>query len=443
MKVATARNIGRQQPRRGIAALTIVMLLFFVMAMVAAYANRTLIFEQKISANVYRLTKATEAAEGGIEWSIAQINGSRIDDACVPSVNGADGNFRQRYVIQDAAGVYSPVTWAMPNVATPPPLSMSCFKNGAGELTCNCPTGGLATLAAPAGLSMAFAVSLKTLPPKNPIDGTKKRPGVIKLQVTGCSNFGNECYSKSAVSADAKAIVELDLALLSGLASPPVAALSASGDVTSTIPITVSNTDPGSGFTVHSGGGVGTAGGSQFLPPAGSAGDGVIQGDVALQNLGANDKLFLGVFGMPVATYQYQPGVYRLTNCAAAACVPVSLATAIANNPGRIIFVSGDLTIDSSAPILGSAAQPVMLVVNGQVNFTGPGVTINGLVYANGFNWASTATNSTIYGAVIVNGNFSADANANIAYSSAMIKMINMSYGSLVRIPGSWTNWVN
>jgi hypothetical protein len=443
MKVATARNLGRLQPKRGIAALTIVMLLFFVMAMVAAYANRTLIFEQKISANVYRLTKATEAAEGGVEWAIAQINGGRIDAACLPSVNGADGNFRQRYVNQNADGVYSPVTWAKPNAATPPPLSMSCFKNGTGELTCNCPTAGLAALADPAGLSMAFAVALTTPPPSNPIDGTRKRPGVIKLQVTGCSNFGNECYSPNPVPADAKAVVEIDLALLSGLSSPPPAALSVTGDVTSTVPITISNADAATGITVHSGGSLGAAGGSQYFLPPGAPGDGIIQSDVVLHDIGTNGKLFFGVFGMPVATYQYQPGVYRLTNCGAAACVPVSLAAAIANNPGRIIFVSGDLTIDSSAATLGSAAQPVLLVVNGQVNFTGPGVTINGLVYANGFNWASTATNSTIYGAVIVNGDFSADANANIAYSSAMIKMMNMSYGSLVRIPGSWTNWVN
>jgi hypothetical protein len=47
-----------------------------------------------------------------------------------------------------------------------------------------------------------------------------------------------------------------------------------------------------------------------------------------------------------------------------------------------------------------------------------------------------------INGAVVVNGNFSADANANIVYNSAMLNLMNMSYGSLVRIPGSWTNWV-
>jgi hypothetical protein len=319
---------------------------------------------------------------------------------------------------------------------------MSCFKNSAGALTCNCPTGGLAVLANPGGLSAAFSVALVRTPLSNIIDGTKIRPGVVKLQINGCSNFGVECYSSSPTAADASAIVELDLALLSGLASPPVAALTVTGDVTSTVALTVSNTEANSGITVHSGGNVGTAGGSQFFPPAGTAGDGTIQADVALQNIAASDKLFLGVFGMTIATYQYQPAAYRLTNCSAAACAPVSLANAISNNPGRMIFVSGDLAIDGSAPTLGTAAQPVLLIVNGQLNFTGPGVTINGLVFANGLNWASTATNSMINGAVVVNGNFSADANANIVYNSAMLNLMNMSYGSLVRIPGSWTNWV-
>jgi hypothetical protein len=292
-------------------------------------------------------------------------------------------------------------------------------------------------------LSMAFSAALATQPESNKVDGTNKRPGVIKLQVKGCSNFGKECYSASLINADATAVVEIELALLSGLASPPVAALSVTGDVTSTVAMTVSNTEAGSGITIHNGGILGTAGGSQFFPPAGAAGDGTIVGDVALQNIAASDKLFLGVFGVPVATYQYQPAVYRLKDCAAASCTPVSLTNAIANNPGRMIFVSGDLTIDGSAPTLGSAAQPVLLIVNGQLNFTGPGVTVNGLVFANGFNWASTATNSIINGAVVVNGNFSADASANIVYNSAILNLMNVSYGSLVRVPGSWTNWVN
>jgi hypothetical protein len=359
----------------------------------------------------------------------------------VPSTDVANNSFRQRYINQDSAGVYFPVTWAQPGATVPPSLSMTCYKDSTGVLACSCPSNGAAALAPPAGASIAFSVSLANYP-DNIVDGSKKRPGVVRLMVTGCSNFGAECYvSPNLSSADASAKVWLDVALLSGLASPPVAALSVTGNVTSTVALTVSNTEASSGITVHSGGSVGTAGGSQFFPPPGTSGDGIIHDDMALHDIAANGKLFLGVFGMPVATYGYQPAAYRLANCAAAACTPVSLANAIANNPGRIVFVDGDLMVDAIGLTLGSPTQPVLLIVNGQLNLTGAGVTINGMVYANRFNWASTATNSLITGAVIVNGDFSADANANIVYNSAMLNLINMSYGSLVRIPGSWTNW--
>ncbi len=70
-------------PGRGVAALTVVMVLFFVMALVAAYTNRNLVFEQRISANSYRATRALEAADAGVEWTLAMLNGGRATANCV------------------------------------------------------------------------------------------------------------------------------------------------------------------------------------------------------------------------------------------------------------------------------------------------------------------------------------------------------------------------
>ena len=54
-KFIVALSLARRiQRRHGLAALTVVMILFFVMAMVAAYTNRNLIFEQRIATNSYR-----------------------------------------------------------------------------------------------------------------------------------------------------------------------------------------------------------------------------------------------------------------------------------------------------------------------------------------------------------------------------------------------------
>jgi hypothetical protein len=438
MNSVAVRSRSRRHAQRGIAALTIVMLLFFVMAMVAAYANRTLIFEQKISANVYRLTKATEAGEGGIEWVIAMANSGRIDGNCASSVNVANNSFRQRYLPQDANGAYKPSTWPKPDPdptkpATSTPLNMVCFKASATALTCACPTTGDPVLANMTGPTSAFQATFSEL---------STRPGVVKLSVRGCSNFGSACYTRAPGPSDASTVISLSLALLSGLPSPPVAALTVTGNVNSTVALNLSNVDAGSGITVHAGGNIGLAAGSQYYLPPGAIGSGIVQGDPKLLALGpaGDNNLFFGMFGMPSNTYKNQPAVYQLTNCAAAACQPVSLATAIANNPGQIIYVEGDLTIDAAAATLGTVAQPVLLVVNGLVNFTGAGVTFNGLIFGNNFSWTAAATNSVINGALVVNGDFSAAANANIFYNAAAIKTMNQSYGSLVRIPGSWTN---
>ena len=75
------------------------MVLSFVLLLTAAYANRNLIFEQHTSVNQYRSTQAFEAAEAGLEWAVALLNGGRVDDACVETGNSTGFSFRQRYFV--------------------------------------------------------------------------------------------------------------------------------------------------------------------------------------------------------------------------------------------------------------------------------------------------------------------------------------------------------
>ena len=93
-------------PQRGAAALIVVLLLFFIISLVAAYAGRNLIFEQRTSTNQYRATQAFEAAEAGLEWAVAMLNGGRVTADCIPPdpVDVAQPSFRQRYVEVDVTG---------------------------------------------------------------------------------------------------------------------------------------------------------------------------------------------------------------------------------------------------------------------------------------------------------------------------------------------------
>src|SRR4051812_22686104 len=81
----------------GAATLVVVMVLFFIMAMMAAFANRNLIFEQRIASNYYRSGVALEVADAGGEWALGRLNGSNIDAACTAAGNPTS-SFRQRYL---------------------------------------------------------------------------------------------------------------------------------------------------------------------------------------------------------------------------------------------------------------------------------------------------------------------------------------------------------
>ena len=66
--------------QRGAATLVVVMVLFFIISMVAAYTSRNMIFEQRTGANLYRATQSFEAAEAGMNWALMMLNRGRIDE---------------------------------------------------------------------------------------------------------------------------------------------------------------------------------------------------------------------------------------------------------------------------------------------------------------------------------------------------------------------------
>ena len=54
--------------QRGAATLAITLMLAFVVLLSVAFANRSMLFEAKTSANQYHAAQAYEAAEAGLDW---------------------------------------------------------------------------------------------------------------------------------------------------------------------------------------------------------------------------------------------------------------------------------------------------------------------------------------------------------------------------------------
>lgn len=452
----------RRQDQQGAASLAVVMVLFLVMALVAGYTGRNLIFEQRTGANQWRSTQAVEVAQAGLDWAIAQLNSGRITNACTASGVVADSSFRERYLAIDANnGAIRPRPLA---AAGDPRRWPSCVATGDGW-TCSCPVDGLPVLPAPAGSEVrpAFRIEFFNVFDPAPPGFPTATPGLIGIRVAGCTRLTapgalDDCLSfdtPAAASAplaaqpDGRAIVTALVALKSGLAVPPgVAAVvrsSASGDAQ------VSNADVASGgFTVQAGGAVTIPEAKLFSIPGVPAGRSILDADPTLADAALpadpfpiGDRMFAQTFALWPGLYREQPGTLVLT-CPGGLCTDVQVRTAASLNPGRPLWVAGRLEVNTAADI-GSPAQPVVLIVEGNLTFS-VGATIHGVVYggrsaaAPGLPWTITGP-GTVSGAVVAEHALSGVGDPAIRFSREVLDHLRLQTGTFVMVPGSWRDF--
>ena len=109
---------------------------------------------------------------------------------------------------------------------------------------------------------------------------------------------------------------------------------------------------------------------------------------------------------------------------------------------GQTIWIEqtgGTARINGNTTI-GSATQPVILIVNG--NFKAKGnTTIYGIVYV-AKNWNNGGGgNLNIIGAAVVEGNFSGKGSPNITYDPTVLNRLQETQGVFVKIPGTWRDF--
>lgn len=430
------------RPPRGAAALVVVMVLFFIVALVAAYTSRNLIFEQRTSANQYRSTQAFEAAEAGIDWALAMLNGGRIDAACAAHTDASttDDSFRQRYLtIPETA---DPI---VPRLHDGLPRRAACVFNGS-TWQCSCPANNALTLTEPTtpGPHPAFVVRFFPVSPVCPPTSPDCPPGVVRIESTGCTRFdaANVCASATDTG-DGRATVTILAALKSALATPPSAAITARGTIgrIGNTELEAVNTDEASGgFTQHAGGGALAPGAKVRLlgAPGTPAENSVIDNDGAMASL-STARMFSSVFGMERDTYRQQPAAV-IAPCGAD-CDGAAIRDLARLNPGRPIWIGDDLSLDVADPI-GTPEAPVVLIVNGDVDITAANARINGVVYQTGSRWDSSGA-STLAGALIgeTGLDFGGNGTPTVAYDAQIVERLRRTSGSFVRVPGSWRDF--
>ena len=418
-----ARHHRRQS---GVATLLVVMALFFLVSMVAAYASRNLVFEQRTSANQYRATQAFEVAEGGVEWALALLNSGRIDGSCAASVDVINNSFRARYLNIDAAtGVIGPVRWNSPTGSVP--LTPSCLRHNDGW-ACSCPDNAAPLLADPGGVGTkpAFRVQFEA----------STTPGILRISSTACTANDDNCLRLArGEGAEAAARLNVTVALAPALANAPVAAITARGQFSIGAAFRVVNEDTAvNGLTVHAGSGFDLPTAELYTVP-GTPPERSTVIDPKLAALTA-DRMFVNFFGVSRQSFLHQPTTLSLT--CGGAC-GTRLRDLIAQSPGRAIWVTDALDIDSDVAI-GSADTPALLVVNGPVNMSAAGARITGVVYSQAAAWTSTGR-GTVVGALIAEGDVIGPSAPDVRYDAAVINRIRLMQGPMLRVPGGWRDF--
>ena len=383
--------------QRGAAALAVSMILLFCMTLVIFFVNRSMLFEQKASANQLRSTRAFEVADAGLEWATARLNDrGQISNLCVTTA-GQPSSFREIYV---------PVAGTPSNLTPPANARAACRVGATGALSCTCPAPGTA-LALAASTDPSFSVLFEDEP--GDIEA-------VRVTAFGCVNQTGVCAAGATAGGDAAAVTRVTLKLAPVLRAGPAAALTTGGwaQVCGSFNITNQSTNA-NGYLVNSGGqtqiGNGTylsgtmppgapncgGGGGQTLSttPGTPIASAVVANDTSLSTItGSADAMFAAFFGRTLGQYQSASTTCTITgNNAGSRATNLINAYNSTSNPCRMFWVDGDIQFSGNGT-LGGPNDAVMIVSSSNMTFNG-NYDIYGVIYSDSANWNALGTGTS------------------------------------------------
>lgn len=440
---SSSRTLHRHQ--RGAAVLAVSLLLLFGLTIVAFFANRGYIFEQRTSANQYRSTKAFEMAEAGLEWAIARLNEDINSDNACAAGSGAS-TFRERMLVPTTTG-------ASPGFAPVSTYRPGCSIASNGATTCSCAAS--ATPALGANTDPRFAVQF------NSVTGDTTAVEVISY---GCT-AGTTCDPSAALAQEASAVVRVLLKVVPRFPNGPGAGLVTGSAATTGGNLNVVNMDVKSnGITINAGTVVELGTGTSVTtlpgtPPRAS----VLDNDPSLKALTDADAdgstFFQGFMGMSLNQYKASaqtwtvtsgscnsaPNPSRCTPCGNASACGSAVSAALNNGTTQfwadtdVAFNNGNLP---TVGTVGTAAKPITFAGSGNVELTS-NLVAYGLFYAATAtateNWDYAGSGSAkVFGSMVSRGDFlKGSGTLDLIYDPNIFGTGSLT-GLLVRVPGSW-----
>ncbi len=222
----------------------------------------------------------------------------------------------------------------------------------------------------------------------------------------------------------------------------PPASVIAKGNVALSGNLTVANTivNTSTNNTIWSGGTVALTGSAETIANGGIGSDknginsDVVHDDAGLSSL-TSEQFFSGFFGDTKANASTHADIV-LNNSS-----NYNMSATLNGVTGKSIWVNqtgGEASFSGNATI-GSAAHPVVLVINGPFKANGTTV-IYGMVYIAG-DWDNGGGGDlTVNGGIVVEGTLTSTGTPNVNYSPTVMQNLN-GIGDYVKVPGSWRDF--
>jgi hypothetical protein len=195
--------------------------------------------------------------------------------------------------------------------------------------------------------------------------------------------------------------------------------------------------------TIVSGGSTSISGSASTILNSGtSSTSGNIRSDIQQNSLllasMTNNDFFATSFGVAPASVKSSAANYfqNSTNTNYRASLASLSGTSIwIEQTGGTASLTGNVTI-------GSPTNPVLLIINGDVNFSG-NVTIYGFVFIYGSSETDLTGNVTIVGGIATTGELDATGSIQVVYSPSVLSNLqnNSSMRYYAKIPGSWRDF--
>ena len=420
---------------RGAGTLLMTMVLLFSTSIIMLYLNRNIIFEQKTSANQLRSTAALEMAEAGMEWATGMLNTAFDIDANCAFLTTTNISFRRKYVQTAWASGSADATNVLPATTTYP----GCKVNG-NTLTCGCPT-------VPSSGSATASLGTAELPGFTVSFSATSDPEAVRIIATGCTAQAGVCTPGTAGNSDATATVSAILKLRPLLRAAPASPLTCGTTCAVGGSYNIVNRDVETGgILVNAGSGITQGNGASYTSiPGQPVANALVGNDASLSALSSadptctNSSMFNAYFGSTIAQYAASPATKTIPNCGSANTCGGLVDTAYADGWRSFYFPDGFARNNSSGS-LGSVSDPVTLVSASGFDLNG-NIDIYGMIFSNSANVNDLGTGTAdIHGALVTCAAYDNNGNGTLEFDPAVLKGVRRSTGSLVRVPGSWTD---